>query len=305
MNLKQLKYVITLAECGSFSNAADVLNISQPSLSQYIKKIEEQINAQLFERSNGCARITDAGKVYIEIGRKIIDLDREMQSRLSDIRENKYGSVIVGTSPFRSVSLLPSVTAKFRERYKGMHIVVREMVTQELHEAAEKGEFDICITTLPVNENVFNFEIIMEEEIVLAVKKDCELDRFLSKEAITFENRTYKAIDATILDNESFVMLTENQIMQKALQNLASTCNLNLITAAVVKSLEAQIEMVGEGVGVAVVPIGIQKMRRVNNNVNYYSFIQELPRRTLAAIYLKNKYLSEPMLDLIDIMKSV
>lgn len=63
MNHKQFNYVLTLAKEGSFSKAADVLNISQPSLSQYIKKIEQQIGLELFDRANGEIRLTDAGRV--------------------------------------------------------------------------------------------------------------------------------------------------------------------------------------------------------------------------------------------------
>jgi len=67
MNLKQFKYVLTIAEAGSISKAADELNISQPSLSQYVKKIETQLAVELFDRTNGNCRLTDAGNTVIII----------------------------------------------------------------------------------------------------------------------------------------------------------------------------------------------------------------------------------------------
>ena len=73
MNTKQFQYVLTLAREGSFSKAADTLNITQPSLSQYIKKIEREVGITLFDRTNGDVRITDAGRVYIETARQIPD----------------------------------------------------------------------------------------------------------------------------------------------------------------------------------------------------------------------------------------
>ena len=73
MNTKQLKYVIVLAREGSFSKAAESLGITQPSLSQYVKKIEKEIGLELFDRTGGNLRLTDAGRVYIDAGQKILE----------------------------------------------------------------------------------------------------------------------------------------------------------------------------------------------------------------------------------------
>ena len=72
MNTRQFQYVLTLAREGSFSRAAETLHISQPSLSQYIKKIEREIGLELFDRSNGDVRITDAGKIYLKASQQIL-----------------------------------------------------------------------------------------------------------------------------------------------------------------------------------------------------------------------------------------
>ena len=72
MNLKPFQYALVLAQAGSFSKAAEELGISQPSLSQYIKKAEQQAGMVLFDRTNNNVRPTDAGLVYLEIGRKAL-----------------------------------------------------------------------------------------------------------------------------------------------------------------------------------------------------------------------------------------
>ena len=95
MNTKQFQYVLTLAREGSFSKAADTLNITQPSLSQYIKKIEREVGITFFDRTNGDVRITDAGRVYIEAGRKILDIEHQMDIRFSELIEYCSGSLKV------------------------------------------------------------------------------------------------------------------------------------------------------------------------------------------------------------------
>ena len=172
MNMKQLQYVILLAEMGSFSTAAEELGISQPSLSQYIKKIENQVGMKLFERTNGDVRLTDAGEIYVEYGREILNLEHRMETLFSDIAENKTGSVIVGTSPYRSAGMMPEIAKVFQSMYPGMHLVVEEMVSSDLIGKMEKGAFDLCLTVLPVDEKTFSYEKILEEEMVLAVPVD-------------------------------------------------------------------------------------------------------------------------------------
>ena len=158
MNIKQLKYVLVLAREQNFSRAAEILNISQPSLSQYIKKIEMQMGAELFVRANGYVRLTDAGRVVVETSRKILDLEHRMENDLQDISEYRTGSLIVGTAPYRSAGLMPAAVRAFRETYPGIQVIVREGTTAELLEAAERGEFDLCLTTMPVDERVFACE---------------------------------------------------------------------------------------------------------------------------------------------------
>lgn len=297
MNLKQFKYVLVLANTGSFGKAADELNISQPSLSQYIKKIEQQVGVELFDRTGTGVRLTDAGRVYVDAGKKILDLEHQMQTEFLDLMEHKSGSVIVGTSPYRSAGMMPVAIKRFREQYPGVHVVVEEMTTSELLEDAERGEFDLCLTVSPVDDKIFCSEKIAEEELVLAVPKG-----YCSFETENMADRKYPAIDAGQIDGQAFVMITENQVMQKALVGLIDEYGLKLRKAAVVKSLEAQIAMVRAGVGLALVPTGIERFCS-SEEVDFYSLKQDLPRREVVAMWRKDKKLNQVTRALVDVMK--
>lgn len=305
MNLKQFKYVLTINEAGTISKAAEELDISQPSLSQYVKKIESQLDVELFDRTNGNCRLTDAGRVYVNTARQILSLERQMQNSFIDIKDNKIGSLRIGTTPFRSVSMMPSIVSKFMKKYPGIYIDVIEQGTQELKESAERGEFDLCIVNLPVDKRVFEIESIMEEELVVAVPKGNEIDYTLNEAATRRDDRKYPAIDAKLLDGKEFIMVTEAQIMQKALNNLCKDSDIELKKVAVVKSLEAQIEMVRTGIGAALIPTGLIKYRAHVDNINYYSLVQPLPKREVAIIYRNDKPLSKVVMDLINDIKEI
>ena len=299
MNTKQLEYVLVLSREGSFSKAADALNITQPSLSQYIKKIEKEIGLPLFDRTNGDVRLTDAGLVYLESGKQILDLEQQMNAKFQDIAEHKTGTLRIGTSPFRSASMMPTVAKYFHDIYPGMYLVIDEMETQELIDGCEHGDFDFCLTMLPVDERIFAYEPIVEEELVLAVPASAD-----PLASIFLPNRKYPAVDANQLNGLAFIMITESQVMQKALNSLCLEHKLNIHTATIVKSLEAQIAMVRAGVGVALVPTGIERFCS-DGEVRFYSFTQQFPQRKVVAMWRKDRYLSQAARDLIDGMKKI
>ena len=298
MNTKQLQYVLTVAREGSFSKAADMLNISQPSLSQYIKKIEKEIGQELFDRTSGDVRITDAGKIYVESGRKILDIEHQMEGAFTDLSVHKTGSLIIGTAPYRAASMMPVIAAEFRKIHPGMHLVVREGTTAELTDGLEHGEYDLALTLLPVDQRLFNHDKIVEEEMVLVVPEAAE-----PFHETMMPGRKYPAVDIQVLDGQSLVMLTGGQFMQKQLDHLAADYHLEIYPAAIVKSLEAQIEMVKAGVGTAVMPSGIDRF--CGKEVRFYSFVQELPRREVAVIWRKNQKLSGTLEELRNVIHSI
>lgn len=100
MNTKQIRYVETLARVGSFSEAAAELGISQPSLSQYIKKIEGELGTPLFSRTGSSLRLTGAGLVYLEMGRRMLDAEAQMLSRIGDLKADRTG--VLRMAPRRS-----------------------------------------------------------------------------------------------------------------------------------------------------------------------------------------------------------
>ncbi len=299
MNTKQLHYVITLAHKGSFSRAADVLNITQPSLSQYIKKIEKQIGLELFDRTNGDVRLTDAGRVYIDTGRKILDLEHRMENSFTDLASYKTGSLIIGAAPYRAASMLPTIARSFQTLHPGMHLVVREGTTAELVEGMEHGEYDLALTLLPIDERLFAWEKVMEEELVLAVPGNHP-----PISATTVPSRKYPSIDVKELDGKSLVMLTDAQYMQKQLANIMLDHKVTVYPATIVKSLEAQIEFVKAGVGMALVPSGIERFCKPEE-VTFYSFNQPLPKREVVVMWRKDRKLSRMAEELKNVIHSI
>ena len=293
MNLRQFRYVLTLADEHSFSSAADVLNITQPSLSQYIKKIEREIGQPLFDRTNGDVRLTDAGRAYIEVGRKMLDLEHQLEAQLSDIETFRSGTIAVGVSAHRSVALMPPVVSSFKKLYPGITLQIVEKKRHELIESAEHGEFDLVVTTLPVDETLFTSELLFVEENVIAAPSPLpEQDA---------QGRKFPVIDASALNGLSFAMLNKDHLMQRELEELIRTHKLKLHKEVECTSLEALVEMVKEGIGSAFIPACLAK----DPSLHYYSIKETVPKREIILMYRKEQYLSKAVMDLKDIMHKV
>ena len=299
MNVKQFRYVFVLEKEGSFSRAAEVLNISQPSLSQYIKKIEKKIGIELFDRANGDVRITDAGRVFIDSGRKILDIERQMANSFADLAIFKKGSLIVGTSPYRAAAMMPLVARRFQDIYPGMYVVVREGTTAELIDGLEHGEYDLAVSMLPVDTRQFSYDMVVEEELLLAVPESSPV-----LPSTVLDGRRYPAIEAGVLDGQALIMLTDTQFMQRQLDFLCIDYGLAVRPAAVVKSLEAQIQMVKAGVGAALVPSGIECFCG-DGGVTFYSFAEKIPRREVVVAWRKDHKLSKAAEELKKVICSV
>ena len=163
----------------------------------------------------------------------------------------------------------------------------------------EHGEYDLALTLLPIDGRVFNWEKVVEEELILAVPSSHP-----ALPATATPDRKHKAVDAKVLQNEKLVMLTDTQFMQKQLQNILIEKKISIQTAAIVKSLEAQIEFVKAGIGMALMPSGIERFCN-NGSVTFYSFIDSLPKREVVVMWQKDRKLSKAAMELKDVIHSI
>ena len=129
MDLKELDYIVTVADEGSISRAAEKLFMAQSSLSQAVRLIEQDLGTSVFVRTARGVRPTAAGEAFISHARQILQQYREARSEASDIENLKGGTIIFGISTYRGTYLLPPVLKKFHERYPKVHVEISDRDT--------------------------------------------------------------------------------------------------------------------------------------------------------------------------------
>ncbi|HZD48556.1 MAG TPA: LysR family transcriptional regulator, partial [Silvibacterium sp.] len=134
MEFHQLRYVCAVAETGSFSRAAERCHVAQPSLSQQILKLEEDLGAKLFDRLGRSVRLTEAGRAFLPHARSILHQMEAARTGVEDKRTDVRGSVAVGVIPTIAPYLMPHYVATFSKKYADARLRIVEETTPVLVE---------------------------------------------------------------------------------------------------------------------------------------------------------------------------
>ncbi|MBE6855053.1 MAG: LysR family transcriptional regulator [Ruminococcus sp.] len=262
MNSQQIAYVLAVAELQSFSKAAERLYVTQPSLSQYIQKLENQLGMQLFDRSITPVRLTEAGRAFVECAEQIQSLEITLQNRLADIRDVRAGSLKIGASSFRASCLLAQSVAEFRRCFEEINITIAEGEPNDLAEQIRSNELDVLIATGTFDRRIFHTEPLAAERLYLAVPQDSPLCSKISDSLLTAEDirsnsmKTLTAPPANLsaLSDETFVFADSGEYAEDRLRPWLSECGFTPRSTLRVHTLETLFSFVNAGFGIAFVP---------------------------------------------------
>ena len=182
MELRRFSYVIAVAETRSFTKAAARLYISQPALSTYISKLEEELEVKLFDRTSTPLSLTYAGEQYLKRARLIMEQMEDMDREIRDITQNLTGKLRLGFPSERIIYMLPLMMEPFKKKYPKVEIDVVTGAGSELIRKLRMGKIDFVFLPRWVCEKDISQEKICREELVLTaapgyLKKEDFLDQ--------------------------------------------------------------------------------------------------------------------------------
>ena len=293
-DLKRFEYVLALAECLNFSQAAAKLNISQSTLSQQIQKTEKEIGVALFDRTTSTLTLTQYGQLYIKGARKIIDAYNETLDSITDADMGASGSVTVGIAPSRAPFLLPGIVKKFRKLYPEVGLNFAENKTRDIMKDLIDGNIDFAYTVLSSDESLKDFEVIpvTQEEVMLVCRKGKEMTAISDDGSVDFRK----------LGDEKFIALQDSQMLTDYLYTLKNKSGSHVEVNLCVSELSTAIAMVKEGLGIMLLPSSYKNYGTLENELDFYRIRQVSTKRKIAVIYRKDKYINKPMKALIEIL---
>ena len=291
---KKFEYVIAISEAGGISQAAEKLDISQPTLSKYVKKLEGELGIELFDRSALPIKLTEAGRCYVEAGKKLIDVERQLDKQLEEIKLGKSSTVRVGISPSRSPYIMPSII----EAYKGINqngkVIIEERTTAELSERLFRGELDLIISLLDETTADFEGEEIFTESILLAAPK-----KLCSEEISSLE----------LMLSLPIISVGKGQSMRQTLCEISEEIGAPAPEIEC-QSIESGLALVKRGLGVMLAPSYIEAFgtKEQNKDVVFLPVIRKNANETERKVYIfyrKEQFLTKAERDFISSAKRV
>src|ERR1700683_4017365 len=241
MQIQQLRYVCAVAETGNFSRAAERCQVAQPSLSQQVLKLEEDLGAKLFDRLGRSVRVTEAGRAFIPRARAILEQMDEARSSVAANNADLRGSIAVGVIPTVAPYLMPSYTAAFAKKYPDAKLRIVEETTSVLVEGLRDLSIDVAILALPLRHKELEFFPIRTEPLFAALTKDHPR---ASAESLTLND----------LRGESFVMLRDGHCFRDLSIDTCTRARITPHIAFESGQFSSLLGMVAAGVGVSLVP---------------------------------------------------
>lgn len=278
MNLRELQYLVALDEERHFHKAAQRCFVSQPTLSGQLKKLEQELGVLLVERSKRQVRMTEVGTAITDQAREILAGVKNMHDIAQSFQDPMAGELHVGLIPTLAPYLLPHIMPVIRKRFPQLKLWLHEYQTSVLMEKLRHGELDLLIIALLDEKNEFAELELFEEKFQLAVSKN---------EALANK----KSISLAELDNREMLLLEEGHCLRGQALDVCTLSGARENIGFHASSLETLRHMVGEGMGMTLIPeLAVPKKQSRSDVIRYLPFDKPQPSRRIGMLYRKKSY---------------
>lgn len=272
MNLRDLGYLVALADHRHFGRAAEACFVSQPTLSMQLKKLERELGVALIERSPRHVMLTPAGELIVERARHMVHEAEEIREIARRTADPESGSLRLGVFPTLGPYLLPLVVPAITERFPRLELLLVEDKTEEILDRLRDGRLDAAVVALPIPNTNLSIEVLFDEDFVLAVPADHELATQTSP------------VTTSVLAGESVLLLDDGHCLRDQALSVCSLAGAAERRDFRATSLETLRQMVGAGVGITLLPrLAVQAPP--SPQVCLVPFRDPAPRRRIAMVW--------------------
>jgi len=278
MELRHLNYFIAVAERLSFSRAAEELRVAQPAISQQIRALERELGAQLFDRVGKRVSLTEAGRALLPHARHILGAVEAAENEVREHGSLTRGTASLGAPPTVSTHLLPDQLLRFKRKYPGLEVTLREAGTETLLHLIEVGQLDFAIVAADRLPDIVESVPFLEEEYLLAVSAQHPLSRAARK--------TVRLAD---LAAEAFILFPEGYRLREVTLSACRQAGFEPKVALDGGAMQSALEFVAAGLGVALMPELALEGRK---DIHALSISDQPLHRSLGLVWRKGHYLS-------------
>lgn len=286
MNLRDLKYLVSVADLKHFKKAAESCFVSQPALSMQLRKLEDELGVQLLERTNKQVIVTPIGKEIVKRSKKLLQ-EAEGIKELAKIHNNPFAHEFkLGAFPTLSPYLFPKIVPQITKALPKLKLFLIEERTSELIDKLKQGEIDAALLALPIYEEGLVTEKLFDDPFSLAVPAG---HPFAKKKTVTTDE----------LSNENLLLLEEGHCLRNQALEVCTLIGASESQDFRATSLETLRQMVISGLGITLIP---KLAEKADKNIVYIPLEPE-PFRTIGLVWRKTSAKTECFKKIVEITK--
>lgn len=271
MNIRDLEYLIALADVKHFRKAADLCNVSQPTLSGQIRKLEEELGTVLLERTSRKVLFTQSGLMLVEQAKAVLREVKILKEMASNQGKEMSGPLHIGIIPTLGPYLSPIILPKLKETFPDLELYIYELQTHTLVEQLESGQLDCGILALGKESEPFIEMSLFHERMLLGVSNQHE---WASEKQISLQQ----------LRDKEMLMLDDGHCLKTQTMDYCLSVGAKENLHFKANSIETLRHMVAANSGIAFIPELATKISHTSN-VQYLHFSQPEPYRSIGLIY--------------------
>lgn len=307
MKSQNLNYFLVIAEEGSVTKAAARLYVSQPSLSQYLRRLEKSLGVELFDHSASPLKLTYAGKLYYAHVQEMQQKEENILKEIQDIQLGKRGRIRMGVAIWRGACLLPEVFPEFNRRYPEISLDLTEDKSQVLLKDVLDDKLDFAIVSIAAGANYDKVavEVIKNEQILLAVPTEHSYVRSMLKHPLAVTDG-FPTVPVSIVNELPIIMSKPGQSITVQVKAFLAAHQLEPRVLLETANLTTAINLVASGMGAVFVPAEGAHICKREGRVTYFAI--DDPQHLhwdLAVVYKKDAYISRISRLFIDFIKEM
>jgi LysR family hydrogen peroxide-inducible transcriptional activator len=284
MNLRDLQYLVALAEHRHFGHAAEACFVSQPTLSTQIRKLEDELGVPLVERTPRKVLLTEVGREIATRARDVLNEVEQIRGIARRTRDPESGTVRLGIFPTLGPYLLPHVVPMVRATFPKLELLLVEEKTEVVLRLLREGKLDAGILALPLHEDSLHAEFLFEEPFLLAVPQSHPL---------AHKHGQLKLAD---LSDQSLLLLEDGHCLRDQALEVCHLAGAGERSGFRATSLETLRQMVAADVGITLLPtLAVKPPVARADNVRLIEFKNPPPSRRVAMVWRKSTAM-EPFL---------
>ena len=286
MNLRDLKYIVEVAREKNFARASAKVFVSQPALSMQIKKLEETLGVEIFERDKQNFLITPVGAEIIKKAEIILQESEEIKMIAKNSKDPHKGEIRIGAFPTVASYFLPNFVKNIHKKFPHLKIFLIEAKSDELITKLKSGDLDFCLLAMPVKDDNLIGEKIFSEKFLLATPKG---HPFSKKSKIQIKE----------LKNQELMLLDDGHCLRDQALEICSMVRAYENQDFRATSLETLRQMVANGTGITLIP---EIAVRSDDKIAYVK-IFNAPFRTIGIHYRKSSVQKNLIKEIIKLAK--